>query len=67
VLSAPLGGVPEVFRNLRNGIVTAAHDATKETAEGGVGLDAPYSFRERQRDFRAQCAVVGQKIQPGMP
>ena len=65
-LSAPLGDPSEVFRYLGSGIVFTADDGAKETAEAGVGFDAPGSLSERQGGFRAQGPVVGQKIHPGM-
>ncbi len=65
-LSAPLGDPSEVFRYLGNGIVVTADDGAKETAEVGVGFDAQGSLSERQGSFRAQGAVVSQKIHSGM-
>jgi hypothetical protein len=65
-LSAPLGNLPEVLRYIGNGIVLAADDEAEDTSEGWVRLDARGSLTERRGDFTAQCAVIGQKIHPGM-
>ena len=65
-LSALLGYLPEILCYLGSGIVLTTDDEAKETAEGGAGLDAQGSLSEWHSDFRAQRAVVGQKIQPGM-
>ena len=65
-LSALLGDLPEILCYLGSGIVLTTDNEAKEAAEGGVGLDAQGSLSEWQGDFRAQRAVVGQKIQPGM-
>jgi hypothetical protein len=59
--------MPEVPCNRKSGIVSATDDTAKETTQWRVGFDAPSSFRERPGDFRAQGAVVAEKIHPGVP
>jgi hypothetical protein len=62
-----MGSMPEIPRNRKSGIVSATDDTAKETTECRVGFDAASSFRERRGNFRAQGAVVGEKIHPGLP
>lgn len=65
-LGAVLGNPSEIFHYLGNSIVVTADNEEEETAEVGIGLDAAGSFSERRGGFRAQRAVVGQKIHVGM-